>query len=39
MFAYDCTGSHASEGKGTVGLAQSVLDLHAALPMLKATPN
>lgn len=36
VFAYDCTGSHASEGKGTVGLAQSVLDLHAALAYVES---
>ncbi|HHW11145.1 MAG TPA: alpha/beta hydrolase [Firmicutes bacterium] len=36
VFAYDCTGSHASEGKSTVGLAQSLLDLNAALNYIKS---
>jgi pimeloyl-ACP methyl ester carboxylesterase len=31
VFSYDCTGSHASEGKNTRGLPQSVIDLNAAL--------
>ena len=31
VFAYDATGSCTSEGDGTVGLAQSALDLHRAL--------
>ena len=31
VFSFDCTGSHESEGKGTTGLAQSVLDLDSAL--------
>ena len=31
VFSFDCTGSHESEGKGTIGLAQSVLDLDSAL--------
>jgi len=31
VFAYDCTGSYASEGESTKGFVQSVLDLHAAL--------
>lgn len=31
VFSYDCTGSHASEGKTTGGLPQSVIDLNAAL--------
>lgn len=31
VFSFDCTGSYASEGKSTVGLPQSVLDLDAAL--------
>lgn len=35
VFTYDCTGSHESEGKGTRGLAQSVLDLDAALRYIK----
>lgn len=31
IFAYDATGSCTSEGRGTTGLIQSALDLHAAL--------
>jgi pimeloyl-ACP methyl ester carboxylesterase len=31
VFTYDSTGSHASEGRGTVGMAQSKIDLDAAL--------
>lgn len=31
VFAFDNTGSHESEGKGTIGLAQSVIDLDSAL--------
>lgn len=31
VFAYDATGSCTSEGRGTTGLIQSALDLHAAL--------
>jgi len=31
VFTFDCTGSYESEGSGTVGLPQSVLDLDAAL--------
>ena len=31
VFAYDCTGSGSSEGEGTRGLAQSVIDLDNAL--------
>ena len=31
VFAYDCTGSGYSEGDGTKGLAQSVIDLDKAL--------
>ena len=31
VFSYDCTGSHASEGKNTRGLPQSAIDLDAAL--------
>lgn len=31
VFSFDCTGSYESEGKGTIGLAQSVLDLNSAL--------
>lgn len=36
VLAYDCTGSHASDGKGTIGLAQSALDLHAALTYVES---
>jgi len=36
VFAYDCTGSYASEGRSTMGLAQSQLDLHAALTYIKS---
>lgn len=35
VFSYDCTGSYASEGDGTKGLAQSVLDLDAALTYIE----
>ncbi|OQB23415.1 MAG: Alpha/beta hydrolase family protein [Firmicutes bacterium ADurb.Bin182] len=35
VFTYDCTGSHESEGKGTKGLSQSLLDLHAALSYIE----
>lgn len=31
VFSFDLTGSHGSEGKGTMGLPQSVIDLEAAL--------
>lgn len=31
VFTYDCTGSYMSEGDGTIGLAQSVIDLDSAL--------
>jgi len=36
VFAYDKTGSHNSEGSGTRGLVQSVLDLDAALTFITA---
>jgi alpha-beta hydrolase superfamily lysophospholipase len=36
VFAFDNTGSHESEGKSTVGLAQSVLDLDAALTYVES---
>lgn len=39
VFAYDCTGSYASEGKGTVGLAQSLLDLDAALTYIEGNDD
>ncbi len=35
-FAYDCTGSYDSEGESTVGLAQSVIDLDAALTYINS---
>ena len=31
VFAYDATGSCTSEGRGTIGLVQSALDVHATL--------
>lgn len=34
VFAYDCTGSHDSEGASTKGFPQSILDLHAALTFI-----
>lgn len=39
VFAYDCTGSYASEGEGTVGLAQSLLDLDAALTYIRSNDD
>lgn len=36
VFSFDCTGSHESEGKGTIGLPQSVLDLNAALSYIES---
>jgi pimeloyl-ACP methyl ester carboxylesterase len=38
VFMYDCTGTAASEGKGTMGMAQSALDLAAALDYIKTDP-
>ncbi len=35
VFAYDATGCCTSEGKGTRGLVQSALDLHAALSYIE----
>ena len=35
VFSYDCTGTHASEGKGTRGMAQSAFDLNAALSCIE----
>jgi pimeloyl-ACP methyl ester carboxylesterase len=35
VFMYDCTGTAASEGKGTMGTAQSVIDLAAALEYIR----
>ena len=37
VFAFDYTGSYASEGKSMVGLAQSRLDLRAALAYLQSS--
>jgi pimeloyl-ACP methyl ester carboxylesterase len=39
VFTYDSTGNHASEGKSMVGLAQSLLDLDAALTYVKGHDN
>ena len=39
VFAYDCTGSHMSEGKTTNGFPQAVLDLNAALNWLNTQDN
>ncbi len=39
VFAYDCTGSYASEGKTTKGFPQSVVDLHAALTFIESQPD
>lgn len=36
VFAFDNTGSCESEGKGTTGLSQSALDLHAALNFIES---
>jgi dienelactone hydrolase len=36
VFAFDCTGSYASEGESTVGLPQSLLDLDAALTYIES---
>ena len=39
VFTYDATGSCTSEGKGTVGLVQSALDLDAALTYIEKEPS
>ena len=39
VFAYDATGSCTSEGKGTMGLPQSALDLHNALLFVESDPQ
>ena len=39
LFAYDATGSGWSEGKGTVGLVQSVIDLDKALTFAENDPR
>ncbi|WP_342431617.1 alpha/beta fold hydrolase [Neobacillus sp. FSL H8-0543] len=36
VFSFDGTGSHESEGEGTIGLPQSVIDLDAALTYIKS---
>ncbi len=36
VFSFDCTGSHESEGKGTIGLPQSALDLNSALSYIES---
>lgn len=36
VFAYDATGSCTSEGRGTIGLVQSALDLDAALTYIES---
>lgn len=36
VFAYDATGSCTSEGRGTTGLIQSALDVHAALTYVES---
>ena len=38
VFAYDATGCCESEGKGSVGLVQSMLDLDAALTHIETDP-
>lgn len=37
VLSYDCTGTHESEGKSTVGFPQSVIDLDAALTYVKSS--
>jgi len=39
VFSYDCTGSHTSEGKGTMGMAQSAFDLDAALSYIEGNDD
>ena len=39
VFSYDGTGCYDSEGKNSVGLAQSVLDLDAALKYIKSSDS
>ena len=36
VFSFDCTGSYESEGKGTKGLPQSVVDLNSALGYIES---
>lgn len=36
VFSFDCTGTHESEGRNTVGLPQSMLDLKEALNYIKS---
>lgn len=37
VFTYDVTGTYSSEGDGTVGMCQSLVDLDAALTFVKRT--
>lgn len=39
VFAYDATGNDESEGKGTLGLAQGVIDLSHAIDFVKTLPE
>lgn len=39
VFAYDATGSYRSEGQGTRGFPQSLLDLDAALKYVRTRPD
>lgn len=39
VFAYDNTGCYLSEGKNSVGLSQSVIDLDAALTYIEGEPR
>ena len=39
VLAYDATGSGYSEGEGTMGLPQSVIDLDCALDYVESTPE
>jgi alpha-beta hydrolase superfamily lysophospholipase len=36
VFSFDCTGSYESEGEGTMGLPQSVIDLDAAMSYIES---
>lgn len=39
VFAYDATGSYGSEGDGTQGFPQAILDLDAALQFIASRPD
>lgn len=39
VFAYDCTGTYASDGDSMMGLAQSVIDLDAALKYIRTNSD